>query len=155
MVTNGVFDLTLRTSSGTLPAVPENAGSIVSATINGTAFNAWNGNANLGHLGDGLGFSSSGGTYTVSMNLPGVAAPGTYSLNQAAARFIHIRELARTASDPNCCWGGNAADVGTIVITSVTPARMQGTFSGTVNRSSSTGTASSLVITNGTFTIGR
>jgi hypothetical protein len=54
----------------------------------------------------------------------------------------------------SCCWGGNAGDTGTIVITSLTPARVKGTFSGTLQPPTGKPATTPLVITDGVFDLG-
>jgi hypothetical protein len=151
-VTNGAFDMPLQTT-GTLPAVPDNAGHVVKATVRGTPFNAASAHATTSITGGGLGFNANDLTYQIGLSLSTVNATGTYTLDQPAGRLLFVTGMG--VGSPNCCWGATASDVGTITITSVTATRMKGTFSGTLQPQSGSGQTQALVIANGTFDIGR
>lgn len=56
---------------------------------------------------------------------------------------------------PDCCWGLNAGgDVITVNVTSITPDRVQGTFSGTLQPHVGQPATTPLVVTNGVFDVG-
>jgi len=154
-ITQGAFDLPMTTATGTLPAVPDNAGSIVRVTLGGSAFNAATAFATTSHMGNGLGLNANNDVRQITLTLPGVTTAGTYTLNQAAGRMIAVTGMGGGASDPNCCWGLTASDLGTVTITSVTAARLIGTFSATLQPQATSTQTQPLVMTNGTFDIGR
>ena len=55
----------------------------------------------------------------------------------------------------HCCWGLNAGgDTGTITITSLTPARVKGTFSGTLQSQPNKPATAPLVVTDGSERVG-
>lgn len=152
-ITNGQFDLPMTTTSGTLPTVPEQAGSIIRATIGGNAFNAASGFATTSHMGNGLGFNAHDLVYQLSLSLAGITTAGTYTLSQSSNRLINISGLGQ--GSPVCCWGLQANGSGTVTITSVTATRLKGTFSATLYPQAGSGQTGTLAITNGTFDIGR
>jgi hypothetical protein len=154
-ITNGSFDIAMNSPNGTLPAVPANAGSVVKATIGGSAYNAGTASATTSDFGNGLGFNSHNLTWQPQVSLAGVTTAGTYPLSHAANRRITVSGVGAGAGNPQCCWGGQAGDVGTVTLTSVTPARMIGTFNATLQPQPQSGKTQPLVITNGTFDIGR
>lgn len=153
-VTDGEFDLEFR---GTLVPVPPNKGSTVSAMFGGQRYNAWSVHGLLqDHLGGaGFQFSTSTKEHGLSILLSGVTAPGSYTLsNTSPARIIGA---GRNGGDANhCCWGGGAtgADVGTITITSLTPTRVKGTLTATLQPTPGRPATTPLVITDGTFDVG-
>ncbi|CAN5867630.1 hypothetical protein BH23GEM9_BH23GEM9_29450 [soil metagenome] len=154
-ITNGVFDIPMQTASGSLPNVPDNAGSVVRATIGGNAYNAGTASATASNQGNGLGVNSHNLTYQLQISLAGVTTPGTYSLNQPAGRTISVTGVGGGTANPQCCWGLNALDVGTVTISSATASRIIGTFSATLRPQSISSQTQPLVISAGTFDVGR
>jgi hypothetical protein len=154
-VTNGRFDIPMTSATGSLPTVPPNAGSIVKATIGGNAYNAGTADATSSDLGNGVGFNSHNLTWQLQMGLAGVTTAGTYTLNQPARRTFSVSGVGAGPGNPQCCWGLQAGDVGTVTITSITPARMIGTFNATLRPQPNSGKTQPLVISNGTFDVGR
>jgi hypothetical protein len=153
-VTDGKMDLPLR---GTLPAVPDNIGSKVSATLAGKPYNAWSVNARLKNvmvLEPGVAIDTTTKDNVISLMLVGVTAPGEYPLsNTTPLRTIIVGKNGGDAD--HCCWGLNAGgDVGTINITSLTPTRVKGTFSGTLNAQPGKPATGPLQIVDGTFDVG-
>jgi hypothetical protein len=153
-ITDGTFDLDLETG-GSLPIVPDDAGSVITATVEGAAFNAAAVYATTSSAGNGVGFDALNLVYGLGVSLAGVAAAGTYSLDHAAGRRFAVGGPNGGTADPKCCWGSGASDVGTITITSLTAARMQGTFDATLQPVAGSQQTQPLVITNGTFDVGR
>lgn len=150
-VTEGEFDLPLK---GTLPPVPPNVGSKVSATLGGRPYNAWAVNTSLQDFmgGAGVNISTTSSENTLSLMLVGVTAPGTYAIsNTGPQRFIS----AGRNGTPECCWGQNGnGETGTINITSLSPARIKGTFSATLRPSPGKPATAPLMITDGVFDVG-
>ena len=154
VVTEGRFDLPL---SGTVTALPENAGSKVTAELNGVHYNAALVFASLKDFAGapGLTLSSSSAANSVSINLAGVTGPGTYSplTNFAPQRLITVGLTGGTAG--TCCWGVNAAGTtGEVVVTSLSAKRVKGTFTATLKPQAGKPATQVLVIKNGTFDIG-
>lgn len=151
-VTEGRFDLPL---AGTLAALEENAGSKVTAVMNGYAYNAETMEGSLADFtgGAGVRFSSITDSNALSLTLVGVTAPGTFTLsNTSPQRLI---TAGRNGGDAkHCCWGSMAADVGEITVTSLTSKRVKGTFSATLKPQNGKAAKEDLVITQGTFDIG-
>lgn len=153
-ITEGEFDIPMTTPSGSLPVVPDNAGSVVKGLIGGTAFNAATASVNASNLGNGLGFNSHNSKYQLQVSLAGVTAKGTYSLNQPASRYIAVTGFGGGTSSPQCCWGANAGDVGTVTITDVTATRLKGNLTATL-RPATNSTQTQPLTVSGDFDIGR
>jgi hypothetical protein len=152
-VTSGKIDLPLR---GTLPPVPENMGSKVTATLDGQAYNAWSVTGRLQDLtgGAGVAIDTISADLNVSLMLVGVTGPGSYPLsNMAPLRTLIIGHNGGDAA--HCCWGLNAGgDTGSIDITSLTPSRVRGTFSGTLQPQPGKPAMAPLQVVGGTFDVG-
>lgn len=149
-ITNGRFDLPL-TSGGTLPVLPDNAGSRLTGTFGGNAYNA----AMVAVTQSGAtGFSVSSftDTYTASILLDGVTAPGTYPVSLTSPTRI-IAVNASTGPAPRPAWGTGAGTSGSVTITSISSTRVQGTYTGTLQPTSSTPGAGALSVS-GTFDVG-
>jgi hypothetical protein len=143
VVTNGVFDMPLP--AGFSPAPANNAGSRLSAVINGTPWNA----ATVVGLGSGGAFGLGGTTDTLSISIqPGtlVSAGNSYPIGGSGGGSMTV---IRTGTSRNWTGGTGSSSVGTITITSLAGNRVTGTFSATLLPGS--GTTGSLVITGGTF----
>jgi hypothetical protein len=151
-VTEGKIDLPYM---GNLVPVPENVGGKVTATLAGKPYIAWAASLRLQDFmgGAGVAFDSHSSLNKVSLMMVGVTAPGSYTLsNTAPQRTLTAGLNGGDAS--GCCWGGNAGDTGTIVITSLTPARVKGTFTGTLQPQPGKPATTPLVITDGVFDLG-
>lgn len=152
-VTEGEIDLPF---AGALKPVPENEGGKVSATLGGTPYNAWSINGSLlDFTGNaGVNISTSSAVNTLSLMLQGVTAPGSYAVSdEQPNRTIIVGKNGGDAT--HCCWGLNAGgDTGTITITSLTPARVKGTFSGTLQPQPGKAATTPLIVTDGTFDVG-
>ncbi|MDB4983333.1 MAG: hypothetical protein JWM82_4085 [Myxococcales bacterium] len=152
-ITDGQIDLPF---SGALTPVPENVGSKVSATLNDVPYNAW---LVSGMLKDftgaaGVSISTASSVNALSLMLEGVTAPGVYALSDATPLRTII--IGKTGGDAaHCCWGLNGGgDVGTLTITSLTPARVKGTFTGTLQPQPGKPATTPLVVTDGAFDVG-
>jgi hypothetical protein len=152
-ITEGQIDLPF---SGALTPVPENVGSKVSATLNDAPYNAW---LVSGMLKDftgaaGVNISTASSVNALSLMLQGVTAPGSYAISDATP--LRTITAGHTGGDAgHCCWGLNAGgDVGTITITSLTAARVKGTFSGTLQPQPGKPATTPLVVTDGAFDVG-
>jgi len=152
-VTEGVLDLPL---TGTLSPVPEGMGSKVTATLNGQPYNAWYVNGRFQDYtgAAGINVDTASSANALSLMLSGVGAPGSYALSDMAPLRTII--VGKTGGDAtSCCWGLNGgSDEGTIVVTSLTAHRVQGTFSGTLSPQPQKPATTPLVITDGTFDVG-
>lgn len=144
-VTNGVFDVPL--SSGYVVPTADLAGSTMTATINGTP--------QVGATLTGLGGNTSTRVvgamnldYSISITMGPITAPGAGALTgfTVPTRRITITRVGTAQS-----WGGVGNDTGTLTITSLTPTRIAGTFSGTLAPNAQT--TGTLTVTNGTFDV--
>jgi hypothetical protein len=152
-ITEGQIDLPF---SGALTPVPENVGSKVSATLNDAPYNAW---LVSGMLKDftgaaGVNITTATSVNALTLTLEGVTAAGTYALSDVTPlRTIIAGHNGGDAT--HCCWGLNGGgDVGTITITSLTAARVKGTFSGTLQPQPGKAATAPLVVTDGAFDVG-
>jgi hypothetical protein len=150
-VTNGQFDLTLPGTA--LPTLPANAGSRVSASLDGAAWNAATVVA-LNASGS-LSIAANNDDYQLSFTLIGVSAPGTYALSDTTyTRSVSVSPGPKGAPNGNCCWGFGTGQFGTITITSVTASRMAGTFEVTLPPTGGGSATSPIEITSGVFDVG-
>lgn len=147
-VTGGQFDLPV-TGAGAGGVLPDNAGSKVSATLGGTAFNAALVTSN--GFSDGLQIRGTTDTREILIDLQDISAPGTYRLGEdTPGRFISVTTSAVPAQQWTSTGAGSS---GSVTVTSVTASRVVGTFAATL--SPATGATGTLSATNGSFDIGR
>lgn len=125
-VTAGRFDLPV-TGPATL-VVAANAGSTLSGTLAGQAFNA-SSIASIAPTAGVFSFAGSNIAQTLNILISDYTGVGTYALGSGVSR--HIRLTNATA--PTGTWGGtNATSSGTVTITSVTASRVKGTLTATL-----------------------
>ena len=144
-ITNGTFDFPIV--SNTAGPLPDNAGSRLSATVDGAAWNA----SLIVPFRSGAGDSTLGcGTSNLAGGLgllvKGATAPGTYSIESGASTLTFVDASGARR------WGSAGRDSGEIVITSISPSRIQGTFGGRL--AAALGTSASMHIVDGTFDLG-
>ena len=148
-ITQGQFDVPLA-SGGALPSVPDNAGGRLTGTVGGTPYNAslvavtQSGAA-------GPAFSTSSDAYAVTISLGGVTAPGSYAITEqtaAAGRYVVVNQTSGPAPRP--AWGTGTGTTATVEVTSLTAARVQGTFTGTLGRQG----GGAPVVVSGDFDVG-
>jgi hypothetical protein len=152
-VTNGEFNLQLR-ATGTIGPLPANAGSKVTATIAGTAWNAATISGNLTSTFGIFALAASTNTRGLSISLGEVTAPGTYALaGGSPTRQIGVTNVNNPLGNSWSSLGPGSS--GSVTITSITTARITGTFSATLGPAPGTSTTGTLSVTSGTFDIGR
>ena len=150
VATNGAFDVPI---TGTLAALPANAGNKVTATIGGAAFNAA---AATGLVNSGSSPSFSIAALNLDRNmsiaLANVAAAGTYALSAVGpVRSIQVSGVPGNAA---ATWGSQlAGGSGSVTITTFSASRVIGTFTGTLVPLAG-GATGNLAIA-GTFDMGR
>jgi uncharacterized protein DUF6252 len=152
VVTNGVFDAPFS-GSVTIPStLPDSVGGKMSATLNGTAWNAA-----IVSAGTSLGYISLSGIndrQTLIFTLPQPAAAGTYQLSNNAGFILKAWDPNAVApAGARCCWGV-VGDIGTITFTSLTKTRAKGTITATLSPQPGTAATGQLVIANLTFDLG-
>jgi len=154
-VTEGSFALDVK-PTGTVGALPDNAGSKVSATMNGTAFSAADAGGSYSASNTGtLSIVGTNNTRGLSIALAGIAANsvGTFALSSATSRTITLNLI--NASQPAGAYSSSVAGgSGSVTITSFTATRIKGTFTATLGAALAPATGT-MTITNGTFDIGR
>ena len=149
-ITAGEFDLPLE---GTAAPIPEDVGSHFSASLNGSFYSA--AYAALADIGGHRVATIQNNSYNITFFLDGIADPGVYPLSMdAPVRIAEVNAGADAPAGTNCCWGISSEDVGTVTVTSLTSARMTGSFSMTLVPRPDTPATSPLVITNGSFSLG-
>ena len=154
-VTDGSFVLQLK-PVGTIPPLADNAGHKVSATFNGTSFNA--SEVAGGYLTSGGGtltVAATNNTRNLSISFTGIpVATGTYNVSTA----LPIRTLVLTTMNgtqvQSTYTSSAAGSTGSITITSFTATRIKGTFTAVIQPLAGQATGT-MTITNGTFDIGR
>ena len=147
-ITNGQFDLPLS-SGGSLPAVPDEAGSLLRGTIGGDAYNA-SLVAVTQSGASGLSFTSTSDTLSVTVILNGVTAAGTYPIDFQAGRLISV---GRIGGGSNATWGTGNGTTGSVTITSLTATRAKGTFTGNLVAQQNSGATGTIAVT-GDFDVG-
>jgi hypothetical protein len=142
-VTDGQFDITW---SGTLVALPENAGSRVSGTIGGTPFSP----VNVVGLLSGGNLSISAGNFetAVGIQISSFTGAGTYPLSSV----VPLRTV--TVAAGSAAWGAGTGMSGTITITSSTSGRVAGTYSGTLAPTGGTTATGTIEVVGGSFDVG-
>jgi hypothetical protein len=153
-ITDGKFDLAL---TGNLRPVPANAGSRLSAKLDGKPFNA--ASIPLPSLmdilgGQGLQVSASSSENIINLQLTDAPGAGVYALsNMTPSRGITVGRNTPVTSP--CCWGSTGVpDSGSVEITSLTADRVKGRFSGVLKPRSGSRATAPLVVTDGEFDLG-
>ena len=129
-VTAGAFDIPVSGGPATL-VVPDNAGSKVTGTAAGQAFNAATiVTVTSPTIGGTFTFGASNAQQSMNVILSNYTGVGTYTMGSGGvARTITLTNV----TTPTGSWGGSAAStVGTMVITSATSSRIKGTLSATL-----------------------
>ncbi len=146
-MTEGEFHLPV-TTVGEIGPVPDNAWAEVRATVAGSPWNA-------AHIATTFAASTLSivaftETRTITMTLADVQAPGTYQISST----LPVRSITDIGDgiDPLvCCWGPYATATGSVTITSITAARIKGTFQASLEPAPSSRANGTLVIASGTF----
>ena len=145
-MTNGAFDVAV---SGTPGTVQPYQGSTEKATLGTSPWNA--GTIVVGAKSSGVyGFiglsttnGTAAGTSTVNIILSGVTGPGTYALSPGQSSMT----VTVGGSGYSSSLAGSS---GSVVVTSLSSARLKGTFSATL----ASGGGATLAVSGGTFDIG-
>ncbi len=145
VATGGTFDV--PRSAGYVVPTADLAGSTITATIGGsprvmaTVTGAGGGSASRFFGGQDL-------VWSISLSAGPYSAPasGTLTGQTVPLRRIVVQRLGTTQT-----WGGAGGDTGTFTITSITPTRIVGTFSGTL--APNAGATGTLAVTGGTFDV--
>ena len=156
-VTDGSFVLEVK-PIGTIGPLPDNAGHKVTASFNGTSFNA--AEVVAGYLASNngtLSIAATTPTRSFSVQFTGIPvnATGTYNI----ASTIPIRTLGVTTlvgSQVQSSYTSSATgSTGSVTITSFTATRIKGTFTALLQPIQGGQGTGTMAITNGTFDIGR
>lgn len=154
-VTDGAFTLEIK-PTGTIGVLPENAGSKVSATLNGASFNASDVSSIYSASSTGiLTVVGNNNTRSLAISLAGITAnaTGTFALsNGSPPRTISMSVLNGTQLQGTYS-SGLAGGSGSVTITSFTATRIKGTFTATLPPGPNT--TGTMTITNGSFDLGR
>lgn len=141
-VTNGAFDLSLPAALSPVPA--NNYGSVVTATLGASAWNAAT-IVGLGDLASGsLVLVATTTTHSIQFATTTPVTTGTYTLGNGVN--ITASQLGTTNA-----WGSLTGVTGTVTFTSLGNGRARGSFTGTLVPMGTT--AGTLSITNGTFDV--
>jgi hypothetical protein len=156
-VTEGDFRLPVKQLVA-IGAVPDNAGSMLTMTANGSAFNGAFAQASLntisGSPGQFLVIASTNSTRGFGITLSGVTGPGTYALGNTST-VTHQMQFSFVSNVLNNTWNSiGPGSSGSVVITSLTSTRIKGTFSGVLGPAPGFSSPGTATITNGVFDIG-
>lgn len=147
IVTNGSFDLPVTGSAGTLPP---NAGSSITARLNGTSWTAA-AVVNVGYSSGLLFFGGATGagnpTYQLGFTLGPLTGPGTYSFTRLGPTTLSVLSTSQSQ-----VWDSHIGGTGSVVVTDLTTARIKGSFTATLPPASGTGPM--LTIDNASFNVG-
>jgi hypothetical protein len=152
-VTNGEFVVPFTNigQNTVIGPLPDNYGSKVSLAQNGNAFNASSASGLYFAANRVAQVQASNNTRSFSLSLNEVTGPGTYALGQIA----RVLTLATIGQTPQGVWTTSATGgTGSVTITSITPTRMRGTFTATLQPLAGSGTTGTVTISNGSFDIG-
>jgi hypothetical protein len=151
-VTEGHLDMDF---TGTLSPVLDKHGGRLTATLNGKPYNAADIYASLVDLNGNAGvtLTTANSVNGVSLSLAGITAPGAYAVvwRQPTPRAIIVGRNGGTAE--TCCWGAEG-DSAEVVITSLTPTRVKGTFRGSLVPQAGKPATAKLIVTEGAFDVG-
>jgi hypothetical protein len=141
VVTNGSFDIPISGTPGTLPA---SAGSKMSATLGGAAWNAAT-VVTVAHSGGVYQFGGSNTDYNLNFVLSSITGPGTVSLN-ASTETLSITKGLQT-------WRSSFGGSGSVTITELSASRIKGTVTATLPDGVGAG-AGTLTVADGIFDVG-
>jgi hypothetical protein len=156
-VTEGDFRLPVKQLVA-IGAIPDNAGSTLTMSANGSAFNGAFVQANLntisGSPGQFLIVQSTNSTRGFGFTLSGVTGPGTYALGNTSTvtRQMQFSLVSNVLANMWSSVGPGSS--GSVIITSLTATRIKGTFSGVLGPTPGTSSPGTATITNGVFDIG-
>ena len=154
-VTDGAFTLEIK-PTGTIGVLPENAGSKVSATLNGSSFNASDATGIYSASSPGiLTVVGANNTRSLSISLAGIAAnaTGTFALSNGSPSRTITMSVVNGTQVQGIYSSGLAGGSGSVTITSFTATRIKGTFTATL--AAGPNTTGTMTITNGSFDLGR
>lgn len=154
-LTNGSFDLPV-TTTGTFGPVPDRNRSTLHATVGGEPYV---GSTIVSTTTQGGIFVAAANNtkYSIGFAFNGLIAPGTYPISAVPGVLNSVSISPPTGGSitgPRCCWSSALGGTGSVVVTSVTPERVTGTFAFTLNRSSG-GATGPITVSGGTFSFGR
>jgi hypothetical protein len=157
-VTDGDFNAPI-TRTGTIGAIPDNAGSTVTVTLGGSTWNAAfvQGSVTTSSQtggGSTVTVASTNSTRGVTFTLTGVTGPGTYTLGNSGTVTRQLGVTNVTNPLANMWSSLGAGSSGSVIITSMTTTRIKGTFSATLAPAPGSTTTGNLVVSNGTFDVG-
>jgi hypothetical protein len=152
VVTNGVFDAPFQGNVSIPTSLPDSVGSVMTATLNGTAWNA--AIIAAGTSATHLSLSGINSSQTLVVTMPRPAGTGTYPLGNNPGSLLFAWDPNAVApAGARCCWGV-VGDVGSITFTSLSTTRARGSFGAVLSPQPGTAATGLLVITNGTFDVG-
>jgi hypothetical protein len=145
VVTQGTFDMPL-TNTGSI-TVPAHAGNRFGGTLGGSSWNAAH-VVMVEHPNSGvLTIGASNDVYNINIIISGFTGPAVYTMNTGVARHAGVMRLGTIQS-----WGGTGPLTGgTLTVSSLSAARVVGSYNITVNPNA--GASGTLVLT-GTFDVG-
>jgi len=156
-ITDGDFSLNVKQLVA-IGAIPDNAGSTLTATIGGTTWNGAFVQANVntitGTAGNLVIIQATNSLRGFGITLSGVTGPGTYTLGNSGSvtRQMQVTNVLNPLSN---IWSSiGVGSSGSVVITSMTQTRIKGTFSGVLGPAPGSNSPGTMTVANGTFDIG-
>ena len=156
-VTDGSFALDVK-PTGTVGPLPDKAGSKLSVTLNGVAYNAAEVSGNYSTTSGSFTLVANNDTRSFGISLGGVPATGvgTYALSSGSpSRLVSTSTITpngQLASIHSSSFGGGS---GSVTITSFTATRIKGTFTAVMGAVPGSGATGTVTAANGSFDIGR
>lgn len=127
-VASGVFDMP---TTGAAIALPDNAGSKVTGTINGTAFAAAAAGVTFSGSPTNLIVVANNIERNMAITIANVTAAGTYALS--ATSPVRTIQITGAPGNATATWGSQAAGgSGSVTITSITATRIIGSYTATL-----------------------
>jgi hypothetical protein len=137
-VTSGSFDIPI---TGTPAPLPASAGSRMSATLGGAAWNAAT-VVTVSHSGGVYAFGGSNTDYSVNLILSSISGPGTIPLD-TTTETLSIQQGTHA-------WSSSLGGSGSVAITELTASRIKGTVTATLPEAG----GGTLTVADGTFDVG-
>ena len=157
VVTTGVFNLLLGTTSQTTWPLPDQYGSTTVGTIGGVAWNAAGGAIQFSSTAtiNGMAWAANNSSYTLGVVTTGWVGAGTYGVADPTAGDATVTLIGpdATGCTGNPCWNSLVSGVGTFTVTSLTATRMKGNLTVTMQPTAGS-TATAPIDVNVNFDVG-
>ena len=156
VVTSGVFNLLLGTTGATTWPLPDQYGTTIVGTIGGAAWNAAGGAIQFNTAGTTMSWVGNNTSYTLGVVTTNFTGVGTYGVADPTAGDATVTLIgpANSGCTGNTCWNSLLTGVGTFTVTSVTPTRIKGNLTVTMQPTAGS-TATAPIDVNVNYDVGR